>query len=330
MARENGATEVAIRAGDLGNDMGLRDRHPAICSALGSEEFQRIAQVRPPTHTEPNPSSSTVFTYQLASAEGRKTMTFEPMGAMPAATNLILYGPPGTGKTYATAWEAVRLCLGDAAAEPLRNDREVLMAEYRRLAGEGRIEFVTFHQSFSYEDFVEGLRADDGGEQEGDDVRHFRVASVSSPMPAYSRSSARGRGLRHRRSPAKRIDRSRPIYKIALGQRGSQEDRIREGLDDGLIHLGWGGDIDWSDERFDDFEEIRKTWNDQKGSRCVGQGPQYRDALRFRLRPPVGDYVVISDGRDSYRAFGRVSGEYILTPMPLSPAPAPRRMDLAR
>ena len=59
--------------------------------------------------------------------------------AMPATTNLILYGPPGTGKTYATAWEAVRLCLGEAAAEPLRNDRDTLMAEYRRLAGEGRI-----------------------------------------------------------------------------------------------------------------------------------------------------------------------------------------------
>ncbi|WP_156113446.1 ATP-binding protein [Paracoccus sanguinis] len=47
-------------------------------------------------------------------------MTFEPITAMPTATNLILYGPPGTGKTYAAAWEAVRLCLGESAAELLR------------------------------------------------------------------------------------------------------------------------------------------------------------------------------------------------------------------
>ena len=309
VARENGATEVAIRAGDLGNDMGLRDRHPAICSALGSEEFQRIAQVRPPTHTEPNPSSSTVFTYQLASAEGRKTMTFEPMGAMPAATNLILYGPPGTGKTYATAWEAVRLCLGDAAAEPLRSDREVLMAEYRRLVGEGRIEFVTFHQSFSYEDFVEGLRPTTEGEQEGDDVSTSGGFSLKPHAGVFKIVSERAR-LDTGDTPAKRLDRSRPIYKIALGQRGSQEDRIREGLDDGLIHLGWGGDIDWSDERFDDFEEIRKTWNEKKDPDASGKDPNIEMLYAFRSGLQIGDYVVISDGRDSYRAFGRVSGEY--------------------
>jgi hypothetical protein len=310
-AREKSASEVAIRANDLGHDMGLLDRHPAICSALGSEKFQQCAQVPPPTHTLPNPSSSTVFTYQLASAEGHQTMTLVPATAMPAATNLILYGPPGTGKTYATAWEAVRLCLGDVAADPLRDDRDAVMVEYRRLAGEGRIEFVTFHQSFSYEDFVEGLRPTTGVEQEGDD----EVASTSGGFSlkphagVFKIISERAR-LDTGDAPAKRLDRSRAIYKIALGQRGSQEDRIREGLDGGLIHLGWGGDIDWSDERFDDFEEIRKAWNDQKDPDASGKDPNIEMLYAFRSGLQVGDYVVISDGRDSYRAFGRVSGEY--------------------
>lgn len=310
-ARENGAADIAIRAGDLGRDMGLRDAFPAICSALGGEKFQKLANVLAPSHTLPNPSSSTVFTYQLASAEGHQTMTFEPMPAMPATTNLILYGPPGTGKTYATAWEAVRLCLGDAAAEPLRDDRDDLMAEYRRLAGEGRIEFVTFHQSFAYEDFVEGLRPTTGVEQEGDDEAASTSGGFSLKPHAgvFKIISERAR-LDTGDAPAKRLDRSRPIYKIALGQRGSQEDRIREGLDDGLIHLGWGGDIDWSDERFDDFEEIRKTWNDQKDPDASGKDPNIEMLYAFRSGLQVGDYVVISDGRDSYRALGRVSGEY--------------------
>lgn len=305
-ARENGAAEVAIRAGDLGRDMGLRDAFPAICSALGGEKFQKLANVPAPSHTLPNPSSSTVFTYQLASAEGHQTMTFEPMTAMPATTNLILYGPPGTGKTYATAWEAVRLCLGEAAVEPLRNDRDALMAEYRRLAGEGRIEFVTFHQSFAYEDFVEGLRPTTGVDEGGSTSGGFSLKPHAGVFKIISEKARLDTGD----APAKRLDRSRPIYKIALGQRGSQEDRIREGLDDGLIHLGWGGDIDWSDECFDDFEEIRKRWNDQKDPDASGKDPNIEMLYAFRSGLQVGDYVVISDGRDSYRAFGRVSGEY--------------------
>ncbi|MEO9132314.1 MAG: AAA family ATPase, partial [Sphingomonas sp.] len=73
--------------------------------------------------------------------------------------NLILYGPPGTGKTYATIAEAVRLCLGLDVRDPLLNDaarRGDLRAEYERLRALGQIAFVTFHQNFAYEDFIEG------------------------------------------------------------------------------------------------------------------------------------------------------------------------------
>lgn len=41
-AREKGASEVAIRAGDLGHDMGLLDRYPAVCSALAPTPTQRV------------------------------------------------------------------------------------------------------------------------------------------------------------------------------------------------------------------------------------------------------------------------------------------------
>src|SRR3546814_11554662 len=67
----------------------LHDAFPAICSALGSEKFQQWAQVPAPTHTVPNPSSSTVFTYQIAAQEGQDPMTLQPGTGMSAATNLI-------------------------------------------------------------------------------------------------------------------------------------------------------------------------------------------------------------------------------------------------
>ncbi len=62
----------------------------------------------------------------------------------------VLYGPPGTGKTWRAARDAVRL-IEDA------NDDEIV-ARHRALVESGRIIWVTFHPSYSYEDFVEGFR----------------------------------------------------------------------------------------------------------------------------------------------------------------------------
>ncbi|MDD0981874.1 McrB family protein [Pseudomonas shahriarae] len=76
--------------------------------------------------------------------------------------NQILFGPPGTGKTYATINHALQILDPAVLAGSVGSDVEMrrrLKLRFDELIVEGRIRFVTFHQSFSYEDFIEGLRA---------------------------------------------------------------------------------------------------------------------------------------------------------------------------
>ncbi|MYI85051.1 MAG: AAA domain-containing protein [Rhodothermaceae bacterium] len=79
--------------------------------------------------------------------------------------NQILYGPPGTGKTYSTTARAMAIVKGIKLEEVTEEHRK----EFRDLRfdsnkGSGQIEMVTFHQNYSYEDFVEGIRPSLGEE----------------------------------------------------------------------------------------------------------------------------------------------------------------------
>ncbi len=71
--------------------------------------------------------------------------------------NTIFYGPPGTGKTYCTI-DATLKILDREFYEEHKEQRKRLRKRYEQLNEEGQIAFVTFHQSFGYEEFVEGIR----------------------------------------------------------------------------------------------------------------------------------------------------------------------------
>lgn len=71
-----------------------------------------------------------------------------------APLNQILYGPPGTGKTYNTVLEAAKIVSGNDAI----SYDEALKIFNDNLGN--HVEFITFHQNYSYEDFIQGIRPD--------------------------------------------------------------------------------------------------------------------------------------------------------------------------
>lgn len=81
--------------------------------------------------------------------------------------NLILYGAPGTGKTYSTMELACSIfdrgtaSIDDICEGNTHSNREEVMEHYNDLVKQGFITFTTFHQSYGYEDFIQGLRPDD-------------------------------------------------------------------------------------------------------------------------------------------------------------------------
>ena len=91
---------------------------------------------------------------QTAPAERplRKQTVNQPQESL----NRILYGPPGTGKTYNIIRYAVALAEGKKPSDD--ESYSETKKRYDDYVSRGRIKFTTFHQSFSYEEFVEGIR----------------------------------------------------------------------------------------------------------------------------------------------------------------------------
>lgn len=75
------------------------------------------------------------------------------------SVNTILYGPPGTGKTYNSIKYAVDIIDEDFNRDGSNNDNYVgYISNYNKLKAAGQIAFTTFHQSYGYEEFIEGIK----------------------------------------------------------------------------------------------------------------------------------------------------------------------------
>jgi hypothetical protein len=226
-----------------------------------------------------------------------------------APTNLILYGPPGTGKTYRTAAEAVLLCDGSLP----EGGRPAIMARYNALKEAERIAFVTFHQSYSYEDFVEGLRPETGSTEEGDTTASggFQLKPVDG---IFKRIATLAKEAKTAQPSGSAFDlEGRNFFKMSLGRAADQSEIYKAALEGNYIALGWGGDIDWSDPDYNSYGAILEKWRSIEPGISGNRG-DVAQTYRLRVTMREGDIVIISDGNSQFRAVGEITGPYEYVP----------------
>lgn len=92
--------------------------------------------------------------FEFTSQQGSSMPHNEAISVKQIPLNQILYGSPGTGKTYSTIDKALEI-LGVNTKAMSREERKKIFEDYKQ---KGQIEFVTFHQNYGYEEFVEGIK----------------------------------------------------------------------------------------------------------------------------------------------------------------------------
>jgi 5-methylcytosine-specific restriction enzyme B len=80
--------------------------------------------------------------------------------------NTILYGPPGTGKTFHSISHSVAIVENISVESILAEERELIKSRFDQYVNDGQIVFCTFHQSLSYEDFIEGIKPIEPGSED--------------------------------------------------------------------------------------------------------------------------------------------------------------------
>lgn len=227
-----------------------------------------------------------------------------------SASNKILFGPPGTGKTFQTAAQAVLLCDGYVPA-----DRDELKDRYDALMDAGQIAFVTFHQSYSYEDFVEGLRPETDNPAAAEEQTPASGGFRLEPRDGVFREvCALAEQARKSSKQGKSIDLAgRNFFKVSLGRAGEDEFIYDAAIEGGYIVLGYGGEVDWSDPKFEDYQEIFDRWNEIEPE-TSGNSGNIAQVYCLRGWMKKGDIVIASEGNLKFRAIGEIVGPYEYNP----------------
>lgn len=210
--------------------------------------------------------------------------------------NQILYGPPGTGKTYNTVLKAMSIIDNTEYKDVSEEQYSALKAKFDELKQAGQIEFVTFHQSYSYEEFVEGIKPyiPEWGTTDNTEVRYIGENGIFKEICKNARQIKTDK-------TSHKIDFSKTrIFKMSLGANweNETEDIYNYCLTNNVVALGWGDDKDFSScNTFEEFRKLDSTW----GAKAV-------EIFKNWMR--VGDIILISNGNSNIKAIAQITGEY--------------------
>ncbi|MBC5833740.1 AAA domain-containing protein [Flavobacterium sp. F372] len=225
--------------------------------------------------------------------------------------NQILFGAPGTGKTYTTKKLAVEIIDGISYDD---KDRDFITDRYEKLFKAEQINFTTFHQSISYEDFVEGikpvLKSDD--ESDEDDEKEKKEASIEYEIKngIFKKMCQLAEGVTAKVEVVDNVDfQNKDFYKMSLGGKHRLE-KHNWSIKNNLIFLGWGGDKDFTElNKIKDWKLFRDTFKKDFPD-LVEETKYVIQAVYTFQKMKIGDIVVISKGNKIIDAIGIIESDY--------------------
>lgn len=202
------------------------------------------------------------------------------------AKNTILYGPPGTGKTYNTVMYAVAIIENKKLEDIKRENYTEVIDRYNKYKEDGVIEFTTFHQSYGYEEFIEGIKPVIHSDEEDEtDIQYEVVPGLFKKFCDIA-----GKPILRKEKYDIGINELPTIWKISLEGSGENSTRT-ECMRNNHIRIGYD-------------EYGREITN-------LSKGDAGRNILNYFINDmSIGDIVMSCYDCNTVDAIGVVTGEY--------------------